>query len=215
MTEPVEKPAAKELEAAGPAKNGLQRLGQIMMSIGAWPGMASSWLILPVILCVLAAVLGGIFRLSQLATWDQSILLLGDQLSIIGLTELQWHLFAVMVMLGGAYALHEDRHVRVDMLYEKVSPKWRARVDVIGDLIFLLPFCAIVAWLSLRFVDMAIRSGEQSDYGGLIDRYLVKSILPIGLGLLFLTGLGRVLRNIGFLLSKQHPAAENSTTNNG
>jgi len=209
----VEKPAA--LEAAGSAQNGLQRLGQVLMSIGAWPGMASSWLILPVILCVLAAVVGGILRLSQLATWDQSVLLFGNQLSIIGLTELQWHLFAVMVMLGGSYALQQDRHVRVDMLYAKVSPKWRATVDAIGDLFFLLPFCAIVAWLSLRFVDMAILSGEQSDYGGLIDRYLVKAILPIGLGLLFLTGLGRVLRNLGFILSNQHPANENSTTNNG
>ncbi len=209
----VEKPAA--LEAAGSAQNGLQRLGQVLMSISAWPGMASSWLILPVILCVLAAVIGGILRLSQLATWDQSVLLFGNQLSIIGLTELQWHLFAVMVMLGGSYALQQDRHVRVDMLYAKVSPKWRATVDAIGDLIFLLPFCAIVAWLSLRFVDMAIVSGEQSDYGGLIDRYLVKAILPIGLGLLFLTGLGRVLRNLGFILSNQQPANENSTTNNG
>lgn len=209
----VEKPAA--LEAAGSAQNGLQRLGQVLMSIGAWPGMASSWLILPVIFCVLAAVIGGIMRLSQLATWDQSVLLFGNQLSIIGLTELQWHLFAVMVMLGGSYALQQDRHVRVDMLYAKISPKWRASVDAIGDLIFLLPFCAIVAWLSLRFVDMAIVSGEQSDYGGLIDRYLVKAILPIGLGLLFLTGLGRVLRNLGFILSNQQPANENSTTNNG
>lgn len=213
MMDSVEKPAA--LEAAGSAQNGLQRLGQVLMSIGAWPGMASSWLILPVILCVLAAVIGGILRLSQLATWDQSVLLFGNQLSIIGLTELQWHLFAVMVMLGGSYALQQDRHVRVDMLYAKISPKWRASVDAIGDLIFLLPFCAIVAWLSLRFVDMAIVSGEQSDYGGLIDRYLVKAILPIGLGLLFLTGLGRVLRNLGFILSNQQPANENSTTNNG
>jgi len=213
MTNSAEKPAV--LEAAGPAKNGLQRLGQVLISIGAWPGMASSWLIVPIILCVLAAVVGGMLRLSQLATWDQSILLFGDQLSIIGLIELQWHLFAVMVMLGGSYALQQDRHVRVDMLYAKVSPKSRATVDAIGDLIFLLPFCVIVAWLSLRFVDMSIRSNEQSDYGGLIDRYLVKSILPIGLGLLFLTGLGRVLRNIGFLLSKQEPANINGATNNG
>lgn len=195
--------SASVVEATGTAQNGLQRFGQVLMTISAWPGKMSSWLILPIIVCVLAAVLGGIFRLSQLATWNEPILLFGDQLSIIGLVELQWHLLAVMVMLGGSYALHEDRHVRVDMMYAKVSPKWRATIDAIGDLIFLLPFCALIAWLSLRFVDMAIRSGEQSDYGGLTDRYLVKSIIPIGLSLLFLTGLGRVLRNIGFLLSRQ------------
>lgn len=202
------------VEAAGPAQNALQRLGQMLMVVGAWPGRISSWLILPIIICVLVAVIGGILRLSQLATWDQSILLFGDQLSIIGLTELQWHLLSVMVMLGGAYALEQDRHVRVDMLYAKVSPKWRATIDTIGDLLFLLPFCAIVAWLSIRFVDMSIRSNEQSDYGGLIDRYLVKSFVPIGLGLLFLTGFGRVLRNLGFLISRHSPTSgANSATN--
>jgi len=192
-------------EATDAPLNSLQRFGQVLMKISAWPGKISSWLVLPIIACVLAAVIGGIFRLSQLISWDQSILLFGNQLSIIGLVELQWHLLACMVMLGGSYALHEDRHVRVDMMYAKVSPKWRATIDAVGDLIFLLPFCALIAWLSLRFVDMAIRSGEQSDYGGLTDRYLVKSIIPIGLGLLFLTGLGRILRNIGFLLGQQKP----------
>ncbi len=211
MTDSAQSPAA---EAAGPARNALQRLGQVLMAIGAWPGLISSWLILPIIACVLAAVIGGMMRLSQLATWDHDILLLGNQLSIIGLTELQWHLLAVMVMLGGSYTLQQDRHVRVDMLYAKVSPKWRATLDAVGDLFFLLPFCAIVAWLSLRFVDMSIRSNEQSDYGGLVDRYLVKSFVPIGLGLLFMTGLGRVLRNIGFLLSRHNPTSgDNSATN--
>lgn len=212
MTNAVEGSAAQE--AAGAAQNALQQIGQVLMTIGAWPGKVSSWLILPIIVCVLVAVLGGMLRLSQLATWDYNILLFGDQLSIIGLTELQWHLLAVMVMLGGSYALREDRHVRVDMIYAKVSPNGRALVDIIGDLFFLLPFCAIVAWLSIGFVEMAIRSGEQSDYGGLIDRYLVKSIVPIGLGLLFLTGLGRVLRNLGFLLSnRQRSSTKNAAKN--
>lgn len=212
MTDSATRPAA---EAAGPARNALQRLGQVLMTVSAWPGLISSWLILPIMLCVLAAVIGGMMRLSQLATWEQPIWLFGNQISMIGLAEMQWHLFAVMVMLGGSYALQQDRHVRVDMMYSKVSPKWRATIDTIGDLAFLLPFCAIIAWLSLRFVDMAIRSGEQSDNaGGLIDRYLIKTIVPIGLSLLFLTGLGRVIRNIGFLLSKDDATSNNKSVTN-
>jgi len=199
--------------AADAPQNTLQRIGQVLMSIGAWPGMASSWLVLPTIFCVLAAVLGGILRLSQLATWDEPVLLFGDQLSIIGLTELQWHFLAVMVMFGGSYALQQNSHVRVDMIYAKVSPKTRAAIDAVGDLLLLLPFCAIVAWLSLRFVDMSIRSNEQSDYGGLVDRYLVKAVIPIGLSLLFLTGFGRVLRNVGFLLSKPAVAVKSASNN--
>lgn len=210
MTNPAEPSAA---EAADPAQNALQRFGQTLMTIGAWPGMISSWLILPIIFCVLAAVIGGILRLSQLATWETSVLLFGDQLSIIGLTELQWHFLAVMVMFGGSYALEQNRHVRVDMIYAKVSPKGRAVIDAVGDLLFLLPFCAIIAWLSLRFVDMSIRSNEQSDYGGLVDRYLVKAVIPIGLSLLFLTGFGRILRNIGFILSEPSAVVKSAPSN--
>ena len=180
--------------------NGLERFGQALMNLGAWPGKVCSWLILPIILSVLAAVVGGVFRLSELVTWGFDAPLFGTHLTIIGLTELQWHLFAVLVMLGGSYALQQDQHVRVDMIQDKLSPRGTAIVDTLGDLILLLPFCAIVAWLSLRFVDLSFRSGEQSDYGGLVDRYLVKAFIPIGLSLLFVTGLGRVLRNVGFLL---------------
>jgi len=190
-------------EAAGIPRNGLQRFGQVLMAIGAWPGKISSWLILPILVCVLAAVVGGLLRMSQIFDWGFYIPVLGTQLSMIGLVEMQWHLFAIMVMLGGAYTLKEDRHVRVDMLYANVSPKTRASIDAIGDLVLLLPFCAIIAWLSLRFVSLSFASGEQSDYNGLVDRYLVKSFVPIGLALLFVTGFGRVLRNIGFLLSRQ------------
>ncbi|HEY9566838.1 MAG TPA: TRAP transporter small permease subunit, partial [Thalassobaculum sp.] len=101
----------------------------------------------------------------------------------------------------GVYTFAEDRHVRVDFLHAKLGPRGRAVVDIVGDLVLLLPFCAVVGWLSLRFVDLAYRSGELSDYGGLIDRYLVKAFLPIGLGLLFAAGFGRIIRNVGLLTS--------------
>src|SRR3546814_15210388 len=100
-------------------------------------------------------------------------------------------------MLGGVYTFAEDRHVRVDFLHAKLGPRGRAVVDIVGDLVLLLPFCAVVGWLSLRFVDLAYRSGVLSDYGGLIDRYLVKAFLPIGLGLPFAAGFGRIIRNAG------------------
>lgn len=179
----------------------LERAGRALGKFSAWPGRAASWLIIPIILAVLAAVIGSLLRLGDLVTWQTQVPLIGDRISITGLAELQWHLFGVMVMLGGAYALTEDRHVRVDFIYESIPPRWRRIVDAAGDLIFLLPFAAIVAWLSIGFVEMAYKSGEQSDYGGLIDRYLIKAILPIGLAFLFLAGLARILENLGALLS--------------
>lgn len=181
-------------------KNLLERIGHALTTVSAWPGRPGSWLVLILIVTVLVAVIGSLMRLSEILSWGFTIPLLGNHMTITGLAELQWHLFAVMVMFGGAYALAEEKHVRVDFIYAHLGYRGRAIVDILGDVCLLLPFCTIVFWLSLSFVGLAYRSGEQSDYGGLIDRYLVKSVLPLGLALLFAAGLGRVIANIGFLM---------------
>ena len=181
--------------------NRLERAGRALGRLSAWPGRVASWLVIPIIVVVLAAVIGSLLRIGDIVTWGPVLPLLGNEISITGLAEMQWHLFGIMVMLGGAYALTEDRHVRVDFVYAALPPRWRRIIDAAGHLLFLLPFAAIVAWLSIGFVEMAYRSGEQSDYGGLTDRYLIKAILPIGLALLFLAGLARILENLGVLLS--------------
>ena len=179
----------------------LERFGQALMQLSAWPGRMSSWLILPIILSVLVGVVGGLMRLGELFGWGFSIPLFGSRLTMASLTELEWHLLGVIVMLGAAFTMIEERHVRVDLIYANLSDRKKVTIDLLGDIFLLLPFCAIVFWLSLGFVDLAYRSGEKSDYGGLTDRYLVKAMIPLGLGLLFACGLGRVIRAIGFLLS--------------
>jgi TRAP-type mannitol/chloroaromatic compound transport system permease small subunit len=134
---------------------------------------------------------------------------------MMGMAELQWHLFAVMVMLSAPYALVEGRHVRVDIIYAKFGSRGKAWVDIVGGLLLLLPFCAIIGWLSLSFVGMAYRSGEQSDFDGLTDRYLVKAILPIGLALLFAAGLGQIVRNVGLLLSGRQDDTQSDAAHHG
>lgn len=174
----------------------LGRLGRA----SAWPGRAASWLILLIVVAVLTAIIASVLRVGEFVRWDADLPLLGRHLSLTGIVELQWHLFAIMVMLGGAYALREDRHVRVDFIYARLSRRAQRVVDLVGDLVLLLPFCALVAWLSVDFVELAYRSGEQSDYGGLTDRWLIKLIMPIGLVVLFLAGLIRVLETLLDLL---------------
>ena len=196
-------------------KHALEQFGQNLMQLSALPGRISSWLILPIILSVLVGVVGGLMRLGELFGWGFSIPLLGSRLTMASLTELEWHLLGVIVMFGAAFTMVEERHVRVDLIYANLSDRKKVILDVLGDVFLLLPFCAIIFWLSLGFVDMAFRSGEKSDYGGLTDRYLVKAVIPIGLALLFACGLGRIIRNIGFLLSgraKQRVDDSSTTT---
>ncbi len=55
--------------------------------------------------------------------------------------EVQWYMFAAMVLLGGPYTLKVNEHVRVDVLYSSVSERTRLWIDILGGLLFLLPIC--------------------------------------------------------------------------
>lgn len=115
--------------------------------------------------------------------------------------ELEWHLFAALFMLSSAWALQKDRHVRVDLFYQKFSQKGKAWVNLIGMLLFLLPFCWVAARESLSFVAASYAVNETSpDPGGLPARYLIKSIIPISFFLLFIQGVLEILKLICILL---------------
>lgn len=175
--------------------------GTALMRFSAVPGRLGAWSIFLLVLVVLFSVLGAQLSWSELLHWGPSIPLFGTHLSTTGVGELQWHLFALLVMLAGAYAMQQDAHIRVDVLSARFSPRVRTAMDLAGDVLLLLPFFGLLFWFSLDFVAMAYSFAEQSNSGGLVDRYLVKSVLPIGCGLLLLCALGRILRNLAFVLA--------------
>jgi TRAP-type mannitol/chloroaromatic compound transport system permease small subunit len=114
--------------------------------------------------------------------------------------ELEWHLFAALFMLSAAWTLQQDRHVRVDLFYQKFSQKGKAWVNLIGMLLFLLPFCWVAATESMSFVASSFAVNETSpDPGGLPARYLIKSIIPISFFLLFIQGVMEVLKSISII----------------
>jgi len=114
--------------------------------------------------------------------------------------ELEWHLFAAIFLLGAAWTLKEDRHVRVDVFYHQFSEKNKAWVNLIGSLILLLPFCLIGFWESLSFVYSSFELNETSPQpGGLPARYIIKSTIPMGFLLLGLQGFSMMLRAVKIL----------------
>lgn len=116
--------------------------------------------------------------------------------SSVAVQELEWHLFAVIFLLSAAYALKHDRHVRVDVFYVKMSSINQARVNFWGTLLFLLPFCAIVAVASYQFVFNSFRVGEKSpDPGGLPARYLLKAVIPLSFIFLIIQGAALLIRS--------------------
>ena len=170
----------------------------------------------------LSALIHGIDRLSEWTGW----LMAWSLLLLVGLTvydvfmrkffavgsitiqELEWHLFALSFLLGAAYTLKHDGHVRVDALYHAhhISPRQHDWINLIGGILFLMPFCLLVIYNSLPFVYNAYLQHEISPDGGLPHRWLIKAAIPLGFSLLLLQGLAETLRS-GLRLLKQYPEA--------
>ncbi len=126
---------------------------------------------------------------------------------MVALQELEWHLFALIFLLGGAYTLKHDDHVRVDVIFnsQRLNDRQRAWINIVGMLVFLTPFCLLVLMTTWPFVQNAFWYQEGSpDPGGLPYRFLIKSSILIGFGLLLIQGFAELLRNI--LVLKQTEA---------
>lgn len=118
----------------------------------------------------------------------------------VAFQELEWHFFAAMFMFGMAYALKEDAHVRVDVLYDGFKPQTKAIVNILGVIFFLLPFASLVAFISPEFVIEAFESGEgSSDPGGLAYRWIIKSLIPLCYVFLIISAFGFILQNLNAL----------------
>jgi len=115
----------------------------------------------------------------------------------IAMQEMEWHLFSVIFLIGIAYTLKEDGHVRVDIIYDHFSNKGKALVNIIGTLLFLLPISWLIADGSIGFVKEAYNFNEISgDPGGLTHRYLIKAVIPASFVLVMVSACGFILRNI-------------------
>ena len=113
-----------------------------------------------------------------------------------GWLEIQWYMFAGLVMLGAPYTLKMNEHVRVDLVYGMVSERTRIWIDIVGGVLFLMPMCLILIYFTWPwFVDSWVRNEGSSNAGGLI-RWPVKLVLPVGFALLALQGVSEIIKRI-------------------
>jgi len=165
------------------------------LAVIAWIGRMASWLLIPILLAVLVTIAGSFFRVTHFMTWEGDVPLFGAALTLNSILDLQWYLFGILLMLTGAYALQADRHVRVDVFSQRFSRRTTLVVEILGDLIFLLPLCIMLIDRSLPLVELAFTTGERSNEDGMTHRWLIKMFVPIGFSLLAATGVLRILRN--------------------
>ena len=123
--------------------------------------------------------------------------------------ELQWYLFSAAVMLGAAYTLKRNEHVRVDLIYSRLSDRGRIWVDLFGLVLFLMPACILFAslsWTTLFYPSWLVM--EHSMNSGGLARYPIKFVVPFGFFMLSLQGASEIIKRIGVLTGEGTLAAE-------
>jgi TRAP-type mannitol/chloroaromatic compound transport system permease small subunit len=123
--------------------------------------------------------------------------------SSVVVQELEWHLFGLIFLLGAGYTLLHEGHVRVDVVYQRLKPRVRAWVNLIGVIAFLIPGCLMVIITSWKFTynSWVILEGSP-DPGGIPLRFIIKGAITIGFLLLFVQGIALGLRSLAAVLGE-------------
>lgn len=136
------------------------------------------------------------------------VLRYGLDLGSIAVQESITYLHASCFLLGAAYTLQQDEHVRVDIFYRQFSARHKTIVNIFGCLFLLLPTCGFIIWSSVDYVGQSWSVREASAVaGGLPGVFLLKTLIPIFALLLCLQGLAQLIDDIGSVYRSARPHA--------
>lgn len=113
--------------------------------------------------------------------------------------EVQWYMFAVLVMFGASYTFRRNEHVRVEILYLMLSERGQLWLDLIGTLIFLIPITLILCYLSWPLFYLSYLTGEASGNAGGLLRWPIKVVVPAGFFMVALQGVSEVIKRAAAL----------------
>lgn len=116
-----------------------------------------------------------------------------------GMLEIQWYMFAWVVMVGSPYVLKVNEHVRVDLIYGKLKGNAPVYVDIFGLIVFLLPIMGYLTWLSFPYFLNTLVSGEMSQNAGGLIRWPATLALPVGFGMVWLQGVAELIKRVAYL----------------
>lgn len=113
--------------------------------------------------------------------------------------EIQWYLFAGVFLLGAAYTMLHQGHVKIDVVLSRFTRTTQIKIEIFGIIAFLFPFVISVVLEIIPIFLRAFHSGEMSENAGGLIRWPVYALIPIGFTLLGLQGLSELVKRIGFL----------------
>lgn len=187
----------------------MHRLTRIAASLDGFVvgvGRAAAWAGL---LLVLVTITDVTMRSATQSSWDVLRSLSAAQQKAFGSTQLQeleWHLHTVLFLFCLGYAYVKGAHVRIDLVRDRLGRRARALIEILGVVFFLLPFCVLVIAYGADFAAVSFAQGEGSaSGGGLAHRWIIKAALPAGVGLLALSGIASLVRNLAALATQRNP----------
>jgi TRAP-type mannitol/chloroaromatic compound transport system permease small subunit len=180
--------------------DGLLRASDRLRRLVETIGRLACWLILPMILVTVWDVVSR--KSPALREWG--LALTGGIAHSTILQELEWHLHTALFALCLGWAYIKNAHVRVDLILERLAPRSRAWIELLGCLVFMLPYTALVIWFAVDFTWTSWANAEASvSLIGIPHRWVIKSVLLVGLVLAFLAGLAILLRLIVHLFGRR------------
>ena len=136
---------------------------------------------------------------SVLISAGNAIIRKAFNISSNGFLEIQWYLFAGVFLLGSGFAFMRNVHVRIDFISSKLSKRTNTIIDILGIVVFIIPLCLIMVWLSWPLFTNALATGEMSQNAGGLIRWPAYLLMPLGFGLLFVQALSELIKRIAFL----------------
>ena len=162
---------------------GLLALSRLIDQLNEFIGKWISWAILAAVLVSATnAIIRKAFNMSSNA-W----------------LEMQWYLFGAAFLLAAAYTLKQNEHIRVDIVYGMFSRRVQHWIDLLGHVIFLMPFVTLMVIYFVPYVSLSFRSGEMSNNSGGLIIWPAKAILLLGFFLLALQGISEIIKKIAIM----------------
>jgi len=158
----------------------IKKLLKVLDSFSEWSGRIFVWLVIPLAILVVFEVISRRF-FGAPHIWS---------------TEVIDFVYGPYFMLAAAYTLLYKGHVRIDVIYDKFSPRTRGILDIITYMVFFFPFCIIVLYQGVIFASTSWAIGETSDSAALRIVPLVKTMIPVSIGLLLIQGIATYIRAI-------------------
>ena len=175
----------------------LQRISAAIDRLNDRIGSAIQWLALVMV------IIGAFNAIARYADQYTSV-----SLSSNAYLDLQWYFFSLIFLMGSAFGLNHDYHVRVDVLYERLGRRARAWIDLIGTVLLLVPFAVVMLWVSWGPVVRSWAILETSPDPGGLPRYPVKTVILVSFFLLLLQAISQIVKNAAILAESAAGTAE-------